>query len=104
MFCRVYMVFLNIAETLNDVTRPDDSGAIVDSLMAGQGDAVLDTDDIDYETEHDSRKRHVAMQDPVHTVVLKDYVQSQVKISFFFEVHAITLHKMFCAILLKNTL
>ncbi|XP_023328884.1 importin-11 [Eurytemora carolleeae] len=76
---RVYMVFLNIAETLNDVTRPDDSGAIVDSLMAGQGDAVLDTDDIDYETEHDSRKRHVAMQDPVHTVVLKDYVQSQVQ-------------------------
>ena len=43
-----------------------------------QGDVVLDTDDIDYETEHDSRKRQVAMQDPVHTVVLKDYVQAQV--------------------------
>jgi len=77
---RVYMVFLNIAEALNDVTRPDESGNIVDSLMAGQGDAVLDTDDIDYETEHDSRKRHIAMQDPVHTVVLKDYVQSQVSL------------------------
>ena len=75
---RVYMVLLNIAETLNDVTRPDEQGGVIDSLMAGVGDAVLDTDDIDYETEHDSRKRHVAMQDPVHTIVLKDYVQSQV--------------------------
>ena len=46
--------------------------------MAGVGDVVLDTDDIDYETEHDSRKRQIAMQDPVHTIVLKDYVQSQV--------------------------
>ena len=52
------------------------------SLNTLQGDAVLDTDDIDYETEHDSRKRHVAMQDPVHTVVLKDYVQNQVRKNF----------------------
>ena len=49
------MILLNIAEALNDVTRPDENGAMIDSLMAGQGDAVLDTDDIDYETEHDSR-------------------------------------------------
>merc|ERR1711915_611325 len=75
---RVYIVFLNVAETLNDVTRPDEQGGIIDSLMAGVGDVVLDTDDIDYETEHDSRKRQIAMQDPVHTIVLKEYVQSQV--------------------------
>ena len=75
---RVYMVLLNIAETLNDVTRTDEQGGVIDSLMAGQGDVVLDTDDIDYETEHDSRKRQIAMQDPVHTIVLKDYVQGQV--------------------------
>jgi len=75
---RVYLVLLNIAETLNDVTRPDEQGGVIDSLMAGVGDVVLDTDDIDYETEHDSRKRQIAMQDPVHTIVLKDYVQSQV--------------------------
>merc|ERR1712032_651716 len=72
---RVYIVFLNIVETLNDVTKTDDVGATVDSLMAGVGDVVLDTDDIDYETEHDSRKRQIAMQDPVHTIVLKEYVQ-----------------------------
>ena len=59
---RVYIVFLNLVETLNDVTKTDDAGAIVDSLMAGVGDVVLDTDDIDYETEHDSRKRQIAMQ------------------------------------------
>ena len=59
---RVYIVFLNIVETLNDVTKTDDVGATVDSLMAGVGDVVLDTDDIDYETEHDSRKRQIAMQ------------------------------------------
>ena len=75
---RVYLVLLNIAETLNDVTKQDEHGGIIDSLMAGVGDVVLDTDDIDYETEHDSRKRQIAMQDPVHTIVLKDYVQSQV--------------------------
>ena len=95
---RVYLVLLNVAETLNDVTRygrkrkirniffpevnyclsSDEQGGMIDSLMAGVGDVVLDTDDIDYETEHDSRKRQIAMQDPVHTIVLKDYVQSQV--------------------------
>ena len=78
VLARVYLVLLNIAETLNDVTRTDEQGGIIDSLIAGVGDVVLDTDDIDYETEHDSRKRQIAMQDPVHTIVLKDYVQSQV--------------------------
>merc|ERR1719244_1082718 len=78
---RIYIIFLNIAETLNDVTRPDtENGGIIDSLMAGQGDVVLDTDDIDYETEHDSRKRQIAMQDPVHTIMLKEYVQSQITV------------------------
>jgi hypothetical protein len=77
---RVYIVFLNIVETLNDVTRPDEAGGVIDSLMAGVGDVVLDTDDIDYETEHDSRKRQIAMQDPVHTIVLREYVQAQVHI------------------------
>jgi len=82
VLARIYAVFLNIAETLNDVTKPDDNGGTIDCLMAGVGDGsvVLDTDDIDYETEHDSRKRHVAMQDPVHTIVLKDFFQSQVNI------------------------
>ena len=65
---RVYIVFLNIVETLNDVTKTDDVGATVDSLMAGVGDVVLDTDDIDYETEHDSRKRQIAMQVEHHSV------------------------------------
>ena len=51
-----------MSETLNDVTRPDEQGGVIDSLMAGGGDVVLDTDDIDYETEHDSRKRQIAMQ------------------------------------------
>lgn len=77
---RIYTIFLNIAETLNDITRPDENGGVVDSLMAGVTDSILDTDDIDYETEHDSRKRQVAMQDPVHTVVLKEYVQAQVTV------------------------
>jgi hypothetical protein len=53
---RIYAIFLNIAETLNDITRPDETNSgLVDSLMAGVTDSVLDTDDIDYETEHDSR-------------------------------------------------
>merc|ERR1712037_537819 len=65
---RVYIVFLNIVETLNDVTKTDDVGATVDSLMAGVGDVVLDTDDIDYETEHDSRKRQIATEDPTEAM------------------------------------
>jgi hypothetical protein len=62
---RVYNIFLNIAETLNDITRPADEnggGGGVDSLMAGVTDSILDTDDIDYETEHDSRYRTVQMR------------------------------------------
>ena len=55
---RIYNIFLNIAETLNDITRPDENGGAVDSLMAGVTDSILDTDDIDYETEHDSRYRY----------------------------------------------
>ena len=69
---RVYIVFLNLAETLNDVTRPDEGGGAIDSLMAGVGDAVLDTDDIDYETEHDSRKRQIAMQVIMTDTVLRN--------------------------------
>ena len=73
---RVYIVFLNLAETLNDVTRPDEGGGAIDSLMAGVGDAVLDTDDIDYETEHDSRKRQIAMQVIKTDTVLRNFSSS----------------------------
>lgn len=37
---------------------------------------------VDYETEHDQRMKRLASHDIVHTVVLKDYLHSQVRFSF----------------------
>ena len=38
---RVYNVLLNVAEALNDVTRPDETGGMVDSLMAGKNNCIF---------------------------------------------------------------
>ena len=40
---RVYNVLLNVAEALNDVTRPDETGGMVDSLMAGKNNCIFTT-------------------------------------------------------------
>ena len=64
---------------MNNVTSTDDQGGGIDSLMAGQGHVVLDTDDIDYETEHDSR------YGPMRTYMSSKHIyQSEYNIIRFF--------------------
>eukprot|EP00095_Tigriopus_kingsejongensis_P011540 snap_masked-scaffold33_size549341-processed-gene-2.6 protein:Tk11540 transcript:snap_masked-scaffold33_size549341-processed-gene-2.6-mRNA-1 annotation:"Importin-11" len=76
---RLYGIFLNVSETLNDITRQDDAtGVILDTLIKTPEDLAAEGDDLDYETEHDQRKREAAAQDPIHTINLREYLQGQI--------------------------
>lgn len=71
----------NIVEVLNDISKAEDDGAYVDSLvlLEGQSPSHFDEYSSCYETDHDQRKKQLILNDPVHTIVLKDYLQSQVR-------------------------
>jgi hypothetical protein len=77
-------ILLNITEVLNDITKTDNTQSIkqLDSLMItpDQGSVPGQSDEGsgDCETEHDQRRRQLAISDPVHTVVLRDYFQAQI--------------------------
>lgn len=74
---RIYSVFLNVTETLNDIIKTDEeTHTMVDSLQLGS-DELVSPEDLDYETEHEHRKRHWSAKDLVHTINLRDYFQSQ---------------------------
>jgi hypothetical protein len=63
---------VNILECLNDME---------DSLLVTDGRSPTSYEDTDgYETDHDQRKKQLILSDPVHTIVLKDYLQSQVSL------------------------
>ncbi|KAJ1522166.1 hypothetical protein ONE63_002476 [Megalurothrips usitatus] len=72
-------VIRNVVEALNDITKPDDTGAIIDimSFSVSVPSSPTETEIVDYETEHDQRLKKLATQDIVHTVVLRDYLLSQ---------------------------
>ncbi|KAJ8961664.1 hypothetical protein NQ318_021262 [Aromia moschata] len=77
---RFRLIMLHILESLNDITKSEDNGTMIDSLVLseGQSPSHFDEDgDGYYETDHDQRKKQLVLSDPVHTVVLKDYLQSQ---------------------------
>nr|XP_023029960.1 importin-11 [Leptinotarsa decemlineata] len=77
---RFGLIMLNVLETLNDITKAEDNGEMIDSLVIreGQSPSHFDEDgDGYYETDHDQRKRQLVLSDPVHTIILKDYLQSQ---------------------------
>ncbi|GJQ74570.1 Ranbp11 [Trypoxylus dichotomus] len=87
-------ILVNILETLNDITRCDDNGTMTDSLLLSQSQLSDDPnstvdqsqfqyqghypDESDYETDHEHRKNQLMKIDPVHTICLKDYFQSQI--------------------------
>lgn len=75
-------IMLNILETLNDVSKSDETGTMLDSLVVVDGQNLSDFyDDTEsyYETDHDLRKKQLVLLDPVHSIVLKDYFQAQVR-------------------------
>lgn len=71
-------LLLCISEVLNDITRTDDMGVQIDSLLwNGQDPSPSQYDDVDYKTEHDHRRKQLAASDPVYKLELKNYFQSQ---------------------------
>ena len=74
---RIYSILVNVVETLNDVINTDkDSGNYTDSLIATEIDLAEEGDDINYETEHDTRKRKAWALDPIRTVSLIECFQT----------------------------
>ncbi|XP_046626086.1 importin-11 [Neodiprion virginianus] len=67
----------NIVEALNDITKIDDMGCPIDSLMISDQPSPSQYEDVDYETEHEQRRRRLAFGDPVHSVSLQDTLQAQ---------------------------
>lgn len=70
-------IVVNIVETLNDITKVDDIGYAFDSLMISDQTTSLHDDDVDYETEHEKRRKRLSYNDPVHSASLKYTLQSQ---------------------------
>ncbi|XP_033230848.1 importin-11 isoform X2 [Belonocnema kinseyi] len=70
-------ILSNIIEALNDITKVDDMGCPVDTLVPGDELSPSQYEDVDYETEHAKRKRDIEINDAVHRVSLKDVLQSQ---------------------------
>jgi len=78
---RIYGLLLNVTETLNDIMRQDeDNSAMIDSLLINHNnDLTLSSEDLDYETEHEHRKRELNKGDSVYTVDLREFFQSQIQ-------------------------
>lgn len=81
------VVIINVYETLCDIMKSLScnfaDGEEVDSLILSDSDALetngmYDIEDYEYKTPHYDRLRVICLRDPVHVLVLKDYLQSQV--------------------------
>lgn len=81
MYEKFDSIMVNILEALNDITKQDENGVTSDSLILteGRSPSYFQEDSDNYcETDHDQRKKQLILSDPVHNIVLKDYLQSQV--------------------------
>lgn len=78
------VIIINVYETLCDIMKADTvDGEEVDSLILTdavdlESNGMYDIEDYEYKTPHYDRFRVICLRDPVHTLVLKDYLQSQV--------------------------
>ncbi|KAK3911749.1 Importin-11 [Frankliniella fusca] len=71
-------IIQTVVEALNDITKPDGTGAPVDIMCCSLSVPSSETEDFfDHETEHDQRLKRLATQDIVHTINLRDYLLSQ---------------------------
>ncbi|XP_054286364.1 importin-11-like [Macrosteles quadrilineatus] len=79
---RFCSILLSVSEVLNDITRTDDMGLIIDSIMWNGDDLSPNSQydsDIDYKTEHDQRREQLAASDPVYQLELQKYFGEQLK-------------------------
>ncbi|XP_075209818.1 importin-11-like [Lycorma delicatula] len=77
VFDRFCGFLLAIAEILNDITRTDETGVYIDSLMYNEDDDYSDDGNMSELTEHYVRRRQLASIDPVHRHNLLLYFQQQ---------------------------
>lgn len=68
-------IVLAVTEVLNDITRTDETGAHIDALLY----SAENDDQSSYDTDHEYRKKQLALRDPVHTIVLEEYFRSQIQ-------------------------
>jgi hypothetical protein len=102
-------IIINVYETLCDImTQESPEGEEVDSLIltdATDMEGMCDFDEsYEYKTPHYERYKAMCLQDPVHTIVLKEYLQSQLTAlkaaigdeRYFALIHTIdpTIHKL----------
>ncbi|XP_059176481.1 importin-11-like isoform X2 [Physella acuta] len=74
---RFGIIINNLVEVLHDVCRVDEEGNMSDGLVIEQGEIKVSDEQ---DTQHDLRKHLLSKQDPVHTVCLKSYLMSQLKL------------------------
>lgn len=78
------VIIINVYETLCDIMKADSAdGDEVDSLILTdaielESTGMYDIEEYEYKTPHYDRFRVICLRDPVHTIVLKEYLQSQV--------------------------
>lgn len=74
-------IISNVYETLCDIMRQEDEESEeVDSLIINDADdfeSMCFFDVSEYKTPHYERNKRICLRDPVHTVVLKEYLQNQ---------------------------
>lgn len=79
-------IIINVYETLCDIMKADaEDEEEKDSLVLNDIEIEIEMEDYEYKTAHYDRLKAVCLKDPVHVLILKDYLQSQVcrYISFF---------------------
>lgn len=76
---RFASILQDIAECLKDIMREDLDGVLTDALLYDEDTHTALIDDIDYKTHHSKRCRQLCMNDPVHRIVLVEYLQSQLR-------------------------
>ena len=78
------VIVINVYEALCDVMKSDtEDGEEFDSLVltdeaAFESNGMYEIEDYEYKTPHFDRFRVVCLKDPVHSVVLKEFLQKQV--------------------------
>lgn len=84
------VIIINVYETLCDIMKAYsvDEEEVDSLILTDQGDiesnGMYDIEDYEYKTPHYDRFRVICLRDPVHAVVLKEYLQSQVRPKLIF--------------------
>jgi hypothetical protein len=79
----VFETLCDIMKSVGDDTEEFDSLILTDTSEL-ESNGMYEIEDYEYKTPHYDRFRVVCLRDPVHVIVLKEYLQSQVNFSLSF--------------------